>query len=80
MLSVLGPRCAAFSRRQSLNAHKREVSLVWKEWTQALMHFSFACELMQLQLCAGMCFLSERAPTGCQLVVPGERPGGDEAH
>ena len=40
MLQVLGPMCKAFSRWQSLNAHKRDKELVEREWNQALVHLS----------------------------------------
>ena len=50
MLLVLGPICTAFSRWQSLNAHKRSKELVDQEWKKALVHLSFACELMKIQL------------------------------
>ena len=59
MLLVLSPMCAAFSRWQSLNAHKRDAELDAREWSQALVHLSFACELMKVQLRAGRYFLYE---------------------
>ena len=53
MLLVLSPTCTAFSRWQSLNAHKRNKDLVEREWSQAVVHLKFACELMKIQMSAG---------------------------
>ena len=59
MLLVLGPMCTAFSRWQSINAHKRSKELVEQELKKAMVHLSFACELMQVQLRAQRYFLYE---------------------
>ena len=59
MLLVLSPMCTDFSRFQILNVHKRYKELVEREWRQALVHLSFACKLMKVQLRAGEYFLYE---------------------
>ena len=59
ILLVFSSMCTAFSRWQSLNVHKRDKELVEREWRQALVHLSFACELMKVQLRAGRYFLYE---------------------
>ena len=59
LLLALSPMCTAFSRWQNLNAHKRDKELIEREWSQAMVHLKFACELMELQRSAGRYFLCE---------------------
>ena len=63
MLLIGSPMCTAFSSWQELNKHKRDPKLIQQEWTKAMVHLRFACELYKMQDDGGRYFLHEH-PVG----------------
>ena len=63
MFLIGSPMCRAFSTWQTLNETRRDPELVRKEFTKAMIHLQFMCELYEAQVTAGRYFLHEH-PSG----------------
>ena len=59
MLLIGSPMCTAFSAWQHLNKHRRDPTVITKEYTRAMIHIRFCMELYALQAAAGRYFVHE---------------------
>jgi len=59
MLLIGTPMCTAFSAWQRINNMKRDADTVTKEWTRAMVHLRFCCQLYRHQAEQGRFFLHE---------------------
>ena len=59
MLLIGSPMCTAFSAWQHLNKHRRDPTVITKEYTRAMIHIRFCMELYALQAREGRYFLHE---------------------
>ncbi len=59
MLLVGSPMCTAFCSWQVLNEYKRDPEQIRREWTKAMIHLQFVCELYEMQVKSRRYFLHE---------------------
>ena len=65
MFLIGSPMCTAFSSWQALNAQTRDPQDVRRDYTRAMVHLRFVCELYALQYESGRYFVHEH-PAGAQ--------------